>query len=105
MQENKDAGLPTDMDIINALFKSGEFQSLIELIRKSVIFRQRTGQTNYYESKEKCDQLVQSLNDEQTELTKEGALTVLTANDTLEYINFQLQQTTLNLVKDVMNEL
>lgn len=105
MQENKDACLPTDMDIINALFESGEFQSLIELIRKAVIFRQRAGQTNYYESKEKCDQLVQSLDNEQTELTKEGALTVLTANDTLEYINFQLQQTTLNLVKDVMNEL
>lgn len=105
MQENKDAGLPTDMDIINALFESGEFQSLIELIRKSVIFHQRAGQTNYYESKKKCDQLVQSLDDEQTALTKDGALTVLTANDTLEYINFQLQQTTHNLVKDVMNEL
>ena len=105
MQEAKDAGLPTDMDIINALFESGEFQSLIELIRKAVIFRQRAGQTNYYESKKKCDKLIQSLDDEQTELTKEGALTVLTANDALEYINFQLQQTTLNLVKDVMNEL
>ena len=93
------------MDIINALFESGEFQSFIELIRKAVIFRQRAGRTNYYESKEKCDHLLQSLNDEQTELTKKGNLTILTANDILEYINFQLQQTTLNLVKDVMNEL
>ena len=105
IQESKDSGLPTDMDIINALFESGEFQSLIELIRKAVIFRQHAGQTNYYESKEKCDHLLQSLNDEQTELTKKGNLTILTANDALEYINFQLQQTTLNLVKDVMNEL
>ena len=105
MQESKDTDLPTDMDIINALFESGEFQSLIELIRKAVIFRQRVCQTNYYESKKKCDKLVQSLNNEQTELTKEGALTILTSNDTLEYINSQLQQTTLNLIKDVMNEL
>ena len=105
IQESKDAVLPTDMDIINALFESSEFQSLIELIRKAVIFRQRAGHTNYYESKEKCDHLLQSLNDEQTELTKKGNLTILTANDTLEYINFQLQQTTLNLVKDVMDEL
>lgn len=104
-QENTDPNLPTDLDIVNALFESGEFQDWISLIKSSVIQRARSGQIDSLDSIKKRSELVASLSKDQYNLCKDGALTMLAADDTKQFIQFQLQRTTLNIVQDIMDSL
>lgn len=104
-QQKEEPTLPTDLDIVNALFESGEFQDWVSLIRKSVIQRARSGGITDISSIKKRDQLIKNLSDEQLEICKDSALTVLAANETRQFLNFQLQQTTLTIVQDILNSL
>ena len=90
MQEKDAPGVPTDLDVINALFESTEFQSLVDLIRASRAARDRAAGTNYYDSRNARGKFIDSLTKKQAETAKEGALSVLAADDTKEYIDYKI---------------
>jgi hypothetical protein len=105
MQQKENPDLPTDMDVINALFESEKFQLFVELIREATILRGKADSVDYYDSLGKRNEFVSSLSDEQRAISSEGNLTVLTSQDSLQYLTFQLQQTTLQVVNDIMDNL
>ncbi|WP_026663553.1 hypothetical protein [Butyrivibrio proteoclasticus] len=105
MQEKDDPGVPTDLDVINALFESTEFQSLVDLIRVSRASRDRAAGTNYYDSRNARGNFIDSLSKKQAETAKEGALSVLAAYDTKEYIDYKIQRTISNLVNEILDNL
>ena len=58
----------------------------------------------YYSIKAR-GKFIDSLNKEQAETAKEGALSVLTADDTKEYIDYKIQRTISNLVNEILDNL
>lgn len=105
IEATTESDLPTDLEIINALFESGEFQDWVALIKKSILQKSRRAGVSEYDSLEKRNDLINGLSDEQFDTCNEGALTILSASETNQFIQFQLQQTTLNLVQDIVNNL
>ena len=105
MQEKDDPGIPTDLDVINALFESTEFQSLVDLIRTSRAARDRAAETGYYDSRKARGNFIDSLNKKQKETAKEGVLSVLAADDTKDYIDYKIQRAISNVVNEMLDNL
>ena len=105
MQGKDDPGVPTDLDVISALFESTEFQSLVNLIRSSRAARDRAAGTNYYDSKNARGKFIDSLTKKQAETAKEGALSVLAADDTKDYIDYKIQRAISNVVNEILDNL
>jgi hypothetical protein len=105
MQEKASPDAPTDLDVINAMFESTEFQGLVDLIRTSAAVRTQAADTNYYDSIKSRDKFVNSLNKEQTEIAKEGAISVLASDDTKDYIDFKIQRAITAVVYEILENL
>lgn len=104
-QQKDEPNAPTDLEIINALFESGEFQDWVTLIKKSIVQKERRHKITDIDSINKRTKLINSLSDEQVDTCNDGALTVLSSTETDQFLKFQLQQITLNLVNDIINNL
>ena len=104
-QKKDEPDAPTDLEIINALFESGEFQDWVTLIKKSIVQKERRHKITDLDSVKKRTTFINSLSDEQFDTCNDGALTVLSSAETNQFLQFQLQQTTLNLVNDIIDEL
>lgn len=104
-QQKDEPNAPTDLEIINALFESGEFQDWVTLIKKSIVQKERRHKITDIDSINKRTKLISSLSDEQVATCNDGALTVLSSAETDQFLKFQLQQTTLNLVNDIIDNL
>ncbi len=104
-QEKNNPDISTDLDVINALFESTEFQSLVDLIRTSMAVRNRAAQTNYYDSIKARGKFFSSLSDKQAETAKEGALSVLASDDTKDYIDFKIQRAITAVVYEILENL
>lgn len=104
-QQKDEPNAPTDLEIINALFESGEFQDWVTLIKKSIVQKERRHKITDIDSINKRTKLINSLSDEQVDTCNDGALTVLSSTETDQFLKFQLQQTTLNLVNDIIDNL
>lgn len=104
-QQKDEPNAPTDLEIINALFESGEFQDWVTLIKKSIVQKERRHKITDIDSINKRTKLISSLSDEQVATCNDGALTVLSSTETDQFLKFQLQQTTLNLVNDIIDNL
>lgn len=104
-QQKDEPNAPTDLEIINALFESGEFQDWVTLIKNSIVQKERRHKITDIDSINKRTKLINSLSDEQVDTCNDGALTVLSSTETDQFLKFQLQQTTLNLVNDIINNL
>lgn len=102
-KENPEA--PSDLDIINQLFESGEFQYFIETIREAIIFRQKVNSLGINDSEKNKGKLLKSLTEEQISLINNGGIKLLSTQNNSDYINFELQQTTLNIVKDIIDSI
>ena len=104
-QQKDEPNAPTDLEIINALFESGEFQDWVTLIKNSIVQKERRHKITDIDSINKRTKLINSLSDEQVDTCNDGALTVLSSTETDQFLKFQLQQITLNLVNDIINNL
>lgn len=104
-QQKDEPDAPTDLEIINALFESGEFQDWVTLIKKSIVQKARRVGISDLDSIKKRSALINGLSEEQNDICKEGALTVLSSDQTEQFLHFQLQQTTLNIVQDIINNI
>lgn len=103
-QVKNEPDLPTDMDIINALFQCEEFQSLVENIRTS--YKVRSAAAGLYSDTQKNQKkFLASLDDKQKELAKNGALSILSASEANSYSYFQMQLSMQQLVKELMENL
>lgn len=95
----------TDSDVINAMFESTEFQSLVDLIRTSATVRSRATETNYYDSIKARGKFVYSLSKKQKAIAKEGALSVLATDDAKDFIDFKIQRAITAVVYEILDNL
>lgn len=104
-QEKASSEAPTDSDVINAMFESTAFQSLVDLIRTSATVRSRAAETNYYDSIKARGKFVDSLSKKQEAIAKEGALSILATDDTKDFIDFKIQRAITAVVYEILDNL
>lgn len=105
MQKKENPDAPSHMDIINELFESGEFQYFIDTIRETIIFRQKIYSLDIRDSEKNKEKLARSLTDEQISYINNGGIKLLSTHNNSDYINYELQQATLNIVKDIIDSI
>lgn len=105
MQKRENPDAPSHMDIINELFESSEFQYFIDTIREAIIFRQKINSLDIRDSEKNKEKLARSLTEEQISYINNGGIKLLSTHNNSDYINFELQQAALNIVKDIIDSI
>ncbi len=104
-QEQREPGVPTDMEVINAFFESAEFEDLVTVIRKSCESRLRMKGIYMSDSYGAARDFRASLTDEQKETIQSNGLSLLTMQESKEFIDYKMHNALRNVVDDVLDKL
>lgn len=97
--------LPSDLDIINALFENTEFPDLIDSIRQAIILKENAVGTDYSKGLEEQRQIIDSFSADQLDAVKANKLVLLNPRHAYTFYEFDLQKRVLSMVYEISDDL